>query len=414
MAASVSDYDSVLVRLYPAKALVKLAEISDPMLGVIEMRSDFTGSERRVVINSGNNQSVGVTFASVQAIAHSDKYNHFDVTRGKFYGFAQYERELFEALQGNGVAPNAKANFVSGLKAETDGVMTTLQNELGRQIHSHHGGAICRLTSSTALTTALVVTDAKQLLHIKKGMRLEFASTDGRSGSVRSGYVTVDYVDFSTATIYLTSSATAAVTGIAVSDYVFRAYTFGVCMYGWDDWIGTAPTTGDSHFGVDRTGNPDVLSGLRITASAATIEDSLQDCIATASWRGADTLTHGFVHPEKWRELAKEFGTRARRDDPVKSKRAGVGYSALYVLGQKGQEIPILASPNVPTTKCRLIDASDWTLDTLGGAPRLITDTNGKILRTRDAADSIEARAGWLGQLHCRCPNHQVDLTLPS
>lgn len=418
MAASVSAFDSVLLTLYPKKAMVALAETVEPMLGVIDMRDDFGGSERRVAIQYGTNQSVGVTFASVQGIEHSDLYTHFNVTRGKYYGFAQYERELFEALQSQPSNASLKANLVNGMKTGTDGVLVTLKNELGRQIHSHHGGAIARLTPGTAVNTqTVVVRDAKSLKWIKKGMRLQASTADGRSGAVKAGYVTVASIDIAAATITISQTSwddAGAIPTIAASDYLFRAYTFGATLYGWEDWIGTAPTGGDNFFGVDRTVALDELSGIRITGTATTIEDNIQDALAEGGWRGADTVTHAFMHVTKWRELNKELGSRIRRDDPVKSKRAGVGYSALYVTGQNGAEIPVMPSANVPTDKVRFIDASDWTIDTLGGAPSLIKHpATGTYLRERDTADVVEARAGWLGQLHCRCPNHQIDLTLP-
>jgi hypothetical protein len=399
-----ASFGPILRTIFPAKKMMEIGERVDPLIGVISKKTDFEGSYVQVPVQYVLNQAIGATFATAQAVTGGSKFKEFDITRAKYYGFAFLERELLEASASN------KAAFLNGLKTSINATMANVTKELGRQLYGNKGGA--RGQISSVATTRIVLVDRRDAAHFFPGMVINTSTTDGTSGAIEAGSHVVSAVDRVNGYVDAATNWSTGIATIAANQYLFRAGDFGACISGLGGWVpATDPTSGDSFFGVDRSTAVDELSGIRVTSTATTVEDAIQDALSEASWRGARSLDYGFLHTARWHELAKEAGSRVTRDDSVKSKEAGFGYKALSVVGPDG-EVKLLPSVYCPYNSAFFIESEHCALHGLGTMPDLIKDPgDGKYIHRVYNADQYEIRLGFMGNFYTMRPNGLVRLT---
>lgn len=409
MGADVTAFEPVLKALFPPSMSLEILE-REPALGLITSRTDFGGKRREVPILYGNNQSHGADFTKAQAVDHNDLYDAFDVTRSKYYGFVTISRELIEASKSDKMA------FVNGIKDPVRNMMNAVAAELGRQFYGNYGGAIGVISSIS--TTDIVLTNVTDSRYFKRGMILELSTDDGTAAvpaGVETGHVHVASVNHSTGTVTCTANVTAGIPTAVATMYIFRYGNYGACLYGMCSWRpATDPTTGDDHFGVDRSVALDELCGILVdmTSSSASMEQKLQDSLAEASWRGAEELNVAFMHNTTWRDTILELGSRVVRDDSTKSKKAGIGYKSFVITGPDG-DINVYPSPNVAVDDVWITSSSHWCFDKLGEAPAPIKDPmDGKMIYRKSDSDDYEVRIGVLGQFECNKPNEIVRVLL--
>ena len=399
-----ASFGPVLRTVFPPKKMIEMAEKIDPLIGIATKKTNFEGSYVQLPVQYVLNQAIGATFATAQAVTSGSKFSQFNVTRSKYYGFAFLERELLEASKSNSAA------FLNALKASIGFTLANVTKELGRQVYGNLGGA--RGEISSVATTRITLKDRRDAAYFWPGMVIQSATTDGTSGSANAGSHTVSAVDRVNGYIDAATNWSTGIAAIAANDYLFRAGDFGACMSGLGGWCPASdPTSGDSHFGVDRSIAVDELSGIRVTSTASTVEDAVQDALAEASWRGARQIDYGFLHTARWHELAKEAGSRVTRDDSVKSKEAGFGYKALSVVGPEG-EVKLLPSVYCPYDTAFFVESENLVLHGLGTMPDIIRDPNdGKYVHRVYNADQYEIRCGFMGNMYTMRPNGIVRLT---
>lgn len=403
MVATATTHDAILKVLVPESKLVRKIEEADPFIGLVKKRTDFGGKYIQVPCRSVNNQAASATFATGQALTSGASNVEFDVTRVKYYAFAFLDNELIEA------AKVKKAAFVDAVTDETDSTMETLQGILGAQVYGNGGGALGQI--STVATTRITLTDPRDIVNFHVGMTLQVASTDGTSGSVETGSHVISAIDPVNGYLDAATNWSTGIATIAANQYLFRAGDFGAAMAGMGGWCpASAPTSGDDWFGVDRSSNPERLAGMRITSTATSVEDAIQDALGEAQARKVGKMTHGFMNARRWHELAKEMGSRVVRDDSVESKQAGIGYEALVVVGPQGV-IRLLPSIYCPYDTAFFTSPEDWTLHGLGTVPSLFKYAHGHYLNPVYNADQHEMRFGWKGNLWTPYPHRIVRLT---
>jgi hypothetical protein len=409
MVATITNYDPVLKAIFPSKSFEALAESLDPFIGLVNTKTDFEGSECDVPVAHGTNQSVGTTIATALAAADAMKSVKFRVIRGRYYGTARIEHELVLAAKKN------KAAFVDGLQTAVRDTLETLRMELGRQIYGNFGGARGQILAGVA-TPTITLTNRRDVRFFQRGMVLQTDITNGTAGGAPNpGTVTVANVNPTLGTVTIAGGGNWTDAGniplAAAGDFLFRNNDFGQCMYGLDSWNPViAPVPGDAHFSVDRSVNVTYLSGLRMTAVAPTIAEALIDGMAEMNFWGQHP-DYCLMNSIRWHELAKELGTAIVRDDSIKSKRAGIGYQGIVLVGPGG-ECRVLPSFNCPYGVARLITSDTWTLGSLGTMPDLLQYPTQGYLRVVENTDQLEARLGWYGQAWCDKPVANMVITL--
>lgn len=402
-----TSFGPILKTLYPAQKYLEIAERVDPFYGMVAKKTDFEGDYIAIPAQYGLSQSVGASIAIAESNASDSKFKKFLMQRIKYYGSHQFERELMLASKSD------KGAFLAGMKKVIGDAAQIMTFEAIRQLYGTYGGYRGRVSSIS--TTDIVLDDPYDGVWFAPGMILQLSDTNGTTGAVRSGTVTISTVTRTgtTTTITCTGNVTSGIAAAVANDYIYRYGDFGACWHGLGDWNPTtAPTSGDSHLGVDRSVAVDELAGLRVTSTATNLEDAIQDALAEFDWRGATNIDYGLMHVVRFTELAKEAGSRITRDDSVKSKEAGIGYKALSVMGPRGV-VRLLPTWAVKYNQIRFITSDSWKICSLGPCPDLIANpVTGNYIERVASTDRYKVEHAIMGDLGCWSPKDNGVLTI--
>lgn len=305
MAATTSTADKILKYLYTSKALQNAVYEKNPLFALIPKAGGFTGRSLVHAITYGNSNARNATFATAQSLAGingaadngvqatlatDSGYNrdvNFTVTRVKNYAMYTLEQELLLASRGD------KAAFVQAATQLIDGTLQTFRNDFGRDLYGDSGGWLCQATtvSGTDFTVGEGITQ------IEVGMALVGASskTAAIRGTTTAVPMRVTSVNRSAGTFVVHANTDSVATG----DYLWiagdrpttaiTAYSSRRKIAGMDAWNPiTAPTSGDSFFGVDRSVDVTRLAGQRLDISALQPEEGYITALAALAREDGD------------------------------------------------------------------------------------------------------------------------------
>jgi len=296
-------------------------------------------------------------------------------------------------------------SFVRAATTEIQAALRQLKRSAVHSLYRNGGGAIGRIdTTATVASLVLILTDAADTVWFEVGQTLEAASTDGTSGSRRSGSAQVAAVDRGAGTISTTGTNwSAQITSLATSDYLFVIGDFGAKFPGFDAWVPLSAPSAATFFGVDRT--PDVvrLGGVRASSSFAgvPIEEALLNMVELVSRQGGmpDTI---LMHTQDFANLQKSMGTRARYVMTPSFDAPKIGYKAIEViLGDV--EVRIYADRDCPRGRVFVLQLDTWKLYSLGGLPKPLDNDGMNVLRV-GTADSVEFQGVYRAVLGCDAP----------
>lgn len=392
---------AVLKTQYTQSKVNNLCYPESPVFAKIKKLTDFVGKNKVVAFQYGSPQSRGFDFASGLANMNTSQYAAVTVTRAKDYAFAQITTEAAES------AGTDAGALLNALKKEIDNAMYTAARSIATQMFRNGGGARGQISAASNTGTATItLTNINDIVNFEKNMVLNTSTTDGTSGSKKSGTVTVLAVDRDAGTITATGNWTAGIATAAANDYIFQNGDFespNSGMMGLAGWIpATAPSGGDSFFGLDRSADPVRLAGLRYTANAGgPIEETLIKCAARLAREGA-APDMAVINPIDYGNLVVALGNKVVYDRVKSSDEADIGFESVKLMGPKGP-INIVADLNCPSGIGWMLTSKVWSFETLKGAPRIL-NLDGNELRASATADSYILRIGYYGNLICEAP----------
>lgn len=206
----------------------------------------------------------GRSHSSSAAVANRtpSKYKNFNVTSVTDY--------LNFALDGIVVRKAAnssdRTSFVNALKQEVFSALQETGNNIAKEAYGNIGAARGTVGSFTGATITLAF--ASQAVNFAAGMVLNVSATDGTSGAIRTGTVTILGVDLGTGVITCTGTVTTGIAAIANGDSIFQIGDFGAAAAGLDSWNPSTAPGATLFFGVDRSVAPSFLGGLRYDGAA--------------------------------------------------------------------------------------------------------------------------------------------------
>jgi len=162
------------------------------------------------------------------------------------------------------------------MTTEIDGVMRSVGDSISRNLYRDGSGAIGRINNSSFSTTALDLVTDMDSLNFEVGMVLQVSGTKS-GGSVRSGTLTVSAVNRGASSNQITMSGNlSGWSSVAQNDYIYQSGDYDGALTGLEGWLpATAPTSGDSFFGEDRSDDVSRLAGQRYDGSSGTILEAL-------------------------------------------------------------------------------------------------------------------------------------------
>lgn len=392
---------AVLKTQYTQSKVNSLVYPESALFAKIKKRTDFVGANKVVAFHYGNPQGRGFDFASGLANMGTSAYAKVTVTRSKDYAFGQVTTEAAES------AGNDAGALLNALKREIDNAFYTAGRSIAAQLFRNGGGARGRISSGSNVGTATITLEnVNDVVNFEVGMVLNLALTDGTSGSKRVGTVTLTAVNRDTGELTASGNWSAGIAAAAAGDYIFQNGDFESTksgLMGLAGWIpATAPTSGDSFFGLDRSVDPTRLAGLRYTANTGgPIEETLVKCAARLAREGASPDI-AVLNPIDYGNLVVALGSKVVYDRMLSSDEADIGFKTVQLMGAKGP-ISIISDLNCPSGAGWMLTSKVWSFETLKGAPRIL-NLDGNDMRASATADSYIFRVGYYGNLICEAP----------
>lgn len=400
--------NAVLETQYTQSKVYNLCYGESPTFAKIKKKNNFVGGPKQVAFQYGSPQARGAAFATAIANMTASKYASVSVTRVREYCFAQLSGEAIAAAKGE---PGA---LLDTIKNEFDSAFYTAARSVAIALFQAGGGARGQIDASTTLgSTTLVLKDRNSVVNFEVGMVINLGSTDGTSGSKRTGTLTVTGVNRDAGTLTMSGNIS-TITGAASQDYIFQNGDFETTRSlptGIAGWVPkTTPTGGDNFFGLDRSVDPTRLAGLRITSYAGgPIEETLIQAAAKLRREGGKPDICA-MNPLDVANLVTALGSKVIYERSGSLDNPEFGFMAPVIMAPGGP-IKILSEYNVGTGDAWLLTSNTWSFETAGGGPRIL-DEDGNKMRADATSDSYIARIGYYGNFICEAPGYNAYVQL--
>jgi hypothetical protein len=409
MSLDMTSFDAALKQHYTSDAIENLVYKDNPFFALVAKYEEFGGRNLPIPLIYGNPQGRSATFSNAQTRGGTtnSQITDFIITRVKDYSIATIDNETLEASKGNANA------FMEAATTEIDGAINSLTRSLAVGMYRGADGSIGQVNAepSEAASTVITMKSAGDITNIEINMALNIWSA--KSGGTQRNLdgsttqMVVSAVDRSAGTFTISTAYDSSGT-IAADDFVFVEGDRGLKMSGLDEWLPTtAPSSGDSHFGVDRSVDTNRLAGIRYDGSSDPIEEALIEGASRVAREGGK-VDHCFLSYAKYAELEKALGSKVQYVELTKS--AEVGFRGILVNGPRGA-IKVIPDQNCPDDKAYMLQLGTWKFYSLGKAVRVI-DTDGLNMLRQASADGVEVRWGSYHQLGCKGPGFNAVITL--
>lgn len=394
---TISDISTALKEKYPDGLPEDQLYESSPFMAM--MRKDRTSLASRQVhvpMKYARPQGASANFTTGRANMTASKWKGFDVTPSNYFGFAQIDNEVIARAKAKG-----DGSFVEEFEDEVDGAIYTLGRQACRLFYGNGGGSIGRISSGSSVgTPTITLATPSDIRFFEVGMDLEVSATDGTSGAVRAGTVTITALDRELGTVTASGNWTAGIAAAAASDYIFREGDFGLVMKGYEAWIPRTAPGATAFFGVDRT--PDSrMYGMRGDFSAYGIEEGLKRSVERLI-RENSKVDFGVLSSVDY--LNAELSMQGRCvPTTVKAYDGDMTFDAIQV-GLAGKRVTLMMDPDAPVGRFICGQSDTWTLGSLGKSLVDFNDADGnQVLRTV-TADSVECQLVMRWQMWCNAP----------
>lgn len=393
MSLNLTTFAAALKQHYTNDRIENMVYRDNPLLGMIAKYEQFGGENLKLPIKFGIPQGTSATFATAQANKTNTQLKAFLLTRAKFYSLASIDNETIEASKGNSNA------FMEAATTEIDGAIESASRQLATAMFRKGSGTIGQVANSSFATPTLQLSQIEDVVNFEVGMVLKVSAADG-GGSVRAGTLVVIGVDRDLGTVTMSGNLSAGIAAIAQNDYISVEGNYDLLIKGVAAWIpDTAPTSGDSFFGVDRSADATRLAGIRFDASALPIEEALIEAASRVAREGGKPDVC-FMSYAKFADLEKALGSKVQYID-LKAT-ADIGFRGMVINGPRGM-IKIVPDQNCPANRAYMLTLEHWKLYSLGKCPKIL-DTDGMKMLRESSADAVEVRVGYYAQMGCRAP----------
>lgn len=399
------DYDltaaeAALKELYTDQRVGRLVYANNPFLARVAKNTRFFGKSMPQPIVTSPGAGASADFAKTLANQQAPEPLSFDVKRRRGYAIATIDRETMLASESNIGAFLEASSFVIDMK------IRELTNYLAASLYRAGTGTIGRVSGS--VTAGVInLTHASDAVFFEKGMVLEASTTDGGSARAAKGYVIAVDRDAGKVTVSATAGGSAGTpTDWVDGDYLRVEGTRNATVDGLLSWLPkTAPTSGDSHFGVDRSEDPTKLAGIRFDGSDMPIETALVRA-AVRLGREGGMPTECYISYDSYGALIDSLGSKVQYIE--EKGPAGIGFTGVQIHGGPGA-IKVFPDRNCPPQTAFLLTMSSWKLRSLKAAPHLATTGQGLLLPDGDA---YQVRVAFYGNLVTDAPGHNAVVSL--
>lgn len=410
---NLTSYAAAIKQYYKNIDFTQMVYKTFPFFGMIAKDENFVGSPYVQPITIATIASASATFATGQALAGSSQQQQFQVTAASDYAFAYLDRQAMLASK------SPDGSWVKSATHEIDMAIKEASKRAAFNCFGDGSGVIGTIAAgSDVTTTTITLADPRQIVNfqVKDALQLVAPGTSvagAWAAAVRAvTTVTVTLVNRRTGTL-TTSAAWNGISGAATGDGIVKSGDFNAKPKGLAAWLPlTAPTTGDSFFGVDRTADSR-LYGMYQDGRGTPFEESLISTAANLAQEGS-TPDLALMNYGNWTQLINALGAKKvyMREGELKADAADVGYTSVVIEGPNGP-IDIVADPFCPSNVCYILQKDTWKMPSRDGVPHIfdINGDSGQMLR-QATSDSYEVRVGAYYNIVSSAPGYNAVLQL--
>jgi hypothetical protein len=395
---------AVLKYLYQKQSEVEdMVARKSPLISLLPDKTDLGGRARHVAVITGRPQGRSRTFANAQTNVSAADTVAFDVTPTTNYGVATITRLAMKSSQGD-------ANrVIELLDLQMKGILDSLTTDIARGAFRNIGGARGQTITAAFGVTTITLTDITDVVSFEKDMVIKASTTDGTSGAVKAGSVTLASVDYDAGTLTATGNWSAGIATIAQNDYLFQDGDFGAAAAGLDSWVPASAPGATAFYGVDRSTNPTRLGGIRPNSTylTGTISERLIRVAALVQRHGGDPSLV-VVNPVKWADLEIELENRKRIVEL--EGKGGFGFKALEMATPNGV-MNVVSDPFCQSTLAWMLDPESWCTDSVGELVQVVDEDSAEMLR-QSTSDGFEIRTASYYNHWCNAPGHNARISL--
>ena len=388
---NMTTFAAALKQHYTDQKIENMVYKDNPFLAMISKYEDFGGENLKLPVKYGIPMGRSATFADAQNNKTASQLKAFLLTRNSDYAIASIKNETIEASKGNANA------FIEAATFEIDGAIEAATRSLAISLYGDGSGQLGVVGSidTTGTNDAITLATIQDITNFEVGMELNFGTaTTNRELLLINRDTGVMEVD--------TSS------GATATEAIYVDGDKDLMLTGLGGWLpSTAPTSGDSFFGVDRSADSSRLGGIRFDGSSLPLEEALIGAAARVAREGGKPDVC-FVNYSNFADLEKALGSKVSYVDVKVNPE--IGFRGILIHGPR---VPIKVVPdqNCPNGVAYMLQMDVWKLYSLGKAPKILDSDGLKFLR-ESAADAVEARIGYYAQVGCRAPGFNVRIGL--
>lgn len=384
---------AALKQLYDGQALVELSYKNNPLWALIKKDEDFYGQNHPLPVQVSLSAGVSNQFANAQANEAAPAMYQFLVTRSKVYGIAPVDRETLMA------SASSEGAFLSAVQVNVRSTLRGVTNMLCAQVFRDGTGQVATIGSIS--TGVITLGNPQDVVNFDLNQKLNAINAGATRGA--SGFVVA--IDRSAGTVTVSATlggAAATPSGWTAADGLCQDGNYNQAFKGLAAWLPTtAPTSGDSFFGLDRSNDPSRLAGVRYDGSAQSIEEAFIDGLSLLTREGGnpDVVVMG---PTSYANFIKAMSGR------ISFVKVGGDADWSFQAAEMGVpgvgSVKIIQDRSCPAKLAYALQLDTWTFRSLSAAPEVQKDlVTGDMLRM-GSNDAGELRVSAYGQLECNAP----------
>lgn len=400
----------------PQAIMLAIVENS-PVLGMLEKTEDQMGGRfmhmplMRVGPVGG---SASYTKARTNAVGST--MVGFDVTYASNYQILFFDGDAVDDAGGN---DNAIADLIDN---ETKAGTAQIRKDLQQGVFGNVGGARGRIgsvaTGNAGANCRIVLLNITDSKFFEEGMLLAASANDGTATGhalrAAGATIAITAIDRMLGYLEFASDITVTISGLVANDYLFRDGDFKAKWTGFGGWVpAAAPSASESFFGVDRSVNVNVLSGLRYDATNKPLEAALVDGAGYADLY--DAHFDMFVcNPVRWARLCNSLGAdRANRLTKIEgSGKVTASYEAIMIATNFGT-IPLVADGGCSINDALGLTKNTWKIGYCGeDLVHVVSDDGLSLRRETSIGDGWAMDLKSRGNMGCKQPGENMRFAL--
>lgn len=385
---------AVLKRRYQAG--VSKAQFSRfPVIDEIEKKTDWTGDDYAIAIETESPQGVGTNIPAAQAAAAQSKFYRALITRVEYYGLVRIKGQALRTatMKGDGA-------LVDLWTHELDGIERSVLKML--EIHSMGAGnGVLGTIASGISTTQITLSVAEDVNNLDVGARIQLVSDTTLSPTVRNGVGVITALDRAAGKATLAAAWDVTFPGAANGDSIVRAddYASGGTNRvpaGMRKWLegGSSPGTWKN---LPRNEDPVRLGSQVLDMTGLPMAESIIDLESLIQIQGHEPRLRLICNPRDFRQVKKTLYGKVAFSSGGGSPT--IGFDGAKWAGNNGEIVP-LQSPFCPKGNVFLKRMDKFMLCSAGPAPMPMNfgKENMITLATDDAAESRIGLYGDFGE----------------